>query len=60
VIDAVGEVLTLGAETAEPVPVNLDERLKRVASGVHRLDDGLMVVLDIDAILDLKCTEMAA
>ena len=60
VIDAVGEVLKLGADTAEPVPVNLDERLKRVASGVHRLDDRLMVVLDVDAVLDLKCTEVAA
>jgi purine-binding chemotaxis protein CheW len=60
VIDAVGEVLKLGAETAEPVPVNLDERLKRVASGVHRLDDRLMVVLDIDRVLDLDVTGMAA
>ncbi len=48
VIDGVGEVLKLGAETAEPVPVNLDERLKRVAAGVHRLNDRLMVVLDVD------------
>jgi purine-binding chemotaxis protein CheW len=60
VIDSVGEVLRLGADTAEPVPVNLDERLKRVASGVHRLNDGLLVVLDVDRVLDLKCTEMAA
>jgi purine-binding chemotaxis protein CheW len=60
VIDGVGEVLKLGAETKEPVPVNLDERLKRVAAGVHRLNDRLMVVLDVDGILDLKCNEMAA
>jgi purine-binding chemotaxis protein CheW len=60
VIDAVGEVLKLGAETAEPVPVNLDERLKRVASGVHRLDGGLLVVLDVDRLLDLKPSELAA
>ncbi len=60
VIDAVGEVLKPGAETAEPIPVNLDERLKRVASSIYRLDDRLMVVLDVDAVLDLKCTEIAA
>ncbi len=60
VIDGVGEVLKLGVETGEPVPVNLDERLKRVAAGVHRLKDGLLVVLDIDRVLDLKSTEMAA
>jgi purine-binding chemotaxis protein CheW len=60
VIDAVGEVLKLGADTIEPVPVNLDERLKRVASGVHRLDDRLLVVLDVDRLLDLKSSELAA
>jgi purine-binding chemotaxis protein CheW len=60
VIDAVGEVLKLGTETAEPVPVNLDERLKRVASGVHRLDGRLLVVLDVDRLLDLKPSELAA
>jgi purine-binding chemotaxis protein CheW len=60
VIDAVGEVLKLGADTIEPVPVNLDERLKRVASGVHRLDDWLLVVLDVDRLLDLKSSELAA
>jgi purine-binding chemotaxis protein CheW len=60
VIDGVGEVLKLGTETAEPVPVNLDERLRRVAAGVHRLDDGLLVVLDVDKLLDLKPSELAA
>lgn len=60
VIDAVGEVLKLDAETAEPVPVNLDERLGQVASGVHRLEDGLLVVLDVDKLLDLKPSELAA
>lgn len=60
IIDAVGEVLKLGVETAEPVPVNLDDRLKRVASGVHRLEAGLLVVLDVDRLLDLKMIEMAA
>ena len=60
VIDAVGEVLKPGIETAEPVPVNLDERLKRVASGVHRLDNELLVVLDVDRVLDLKPVDCAA
>lgn len=60
VIDSVGEVLKLGVETAEPVPVNLDARLKRVASSVHRLDSGLLVILDVDRLLDLKMTELAA
>jgi len=60
VIDAVGEVLRLGAETAEAVPVNLDGCLKQVASGVHRLDSGLLVILDVDRLIDLKPMDMAA
>ena len=60
VIDGVGEVLKLGADTAEPVPVNLDDRLKRVASGIHRLESELLVVLDVDRLLDLKPLELAA
>lgn len=60
VIDAVGEVLKLGTETIEPVPVNLDERLKCVASGIHRLDEALLVVLDVDRLLDMKHSELAA
>ena len=60
VIDSVGEVLKLGADTAEPVPVNLDDRLKRVASGIHRLESELLVVLDVDRLLDLKPSELAA
>lgn len=60
VIDSAGEVLKLGSGTAEPVPVNLDERLKRVASGIHRLENGLLVVLDVDRLLDFKAMELAA
>ncbi len=60
IIDSAGEVLKLGADTAEPVPVNLDDRLKRVSSGIHRLDDGLLVILDVDRLLDFKPLELAA
>jgi hypothetical protein len=34
--------------------------LKRVASGIHRLETELLVVLDVDRLLDLKPVEMAA
>jgi purine-binding chemotaxis protein CheW len=60
IVDGVGEVLKLGSDTAEPVPVNLDDRLKRVASGIHRLDSELLVVLDVDRLLDFKPLECAA
>jgi purine-binding chemotaxis protein CheW len=51
VTDGVGEVLKLGAETSEPVPINLDARWRDLASAVHRLDGRLLVILDIGALL---------
>lgn len=50
-VDGVGEVLKLGADTHEPVPINLDPRWRGVALGVHRLDGRLLVILDVDAVL---------
>lgn len=51
VVDGVGEVLKLGADTHEPVPINLDARWRDLALGVHRLDGRLLVILDVDALL---------
>jgi purine-binding chemotaxis protein CheW len=51
-IDSVGEVLKLADNNREPVPVNLDPHLARVAAGVHRLEKQLLVVLDVDRIFD--------
>ena len=51
-IDRIGEVLQLHASARENVPINLDSRLARVAAGVHRLESGLMVVLDVDHVLE--------
>jgi purine-binding chemotaxis protein CheW len=51
-IDEIGEVLTLPAARCEPAPANLDARLAEVTAGVHRLDDGLMMVLDVDRVVD--------
>jgi purine-binding chemotaxis protein CheW len=59
VVDAVGEVMKLPREH-EPVPVNLDARLVRVASGIHRLDGQLLVVLDVDRVLNAKMGAQAA
>ncbi|WP_232629653.1 chemotaxis protein CheW [Methylobacterium sp. Leaf118] len=51
IVDGVGEVLKLGAETHEPVPINLDARWRDLSLGVHRLDGRLLVILDVDALL---------
>jgi purine-binding chemotaxis protein CheW len=59
-IDTVGEVLKLADETREPNPVNLDQHLARVSSGVHRLDGQLMVILDVDRVLETASDALAA
>jgi len=51
-IDKVGEVLALESTTREANPANLDPRWASVASGVHRLDRELMLILNVDLVLE--------
>jgi purine-binding chemotaxis protein CheW len=50
-VEHVGDVLSLDPAAAEPVPRHLDKVWRDCASAVHRTDDGLLVLLDIAAIL---------
>lgn len=59
-IDEVGEVMKLPAAQQEAVPVNLDSRWRRIAAGVYRLEEDLMIVLDIDRVLEVQPREAAA
>lgn len=59
-IDSIGEVQKLPADSREDNPVNLDARLARVSAGVHRLDGRLLVVLDVDRVLDIEGADLAA
>jgi purine-binding chemotaxis protein CheW len=59
-IDSIGEVLKLPDDGCEENPVNLDPRMAKISSGVHRLDGHLMVVLDVDKILEMSGDTMAA
>jgi purine-binding chemotaxis protein CheW len=60
IVDRVGDVLRLKRSSYDPNPVNLDQRWAKVCAGVHRLDHGLMVVLDVDKVLDLTQFGVAA
>lgn len=53
-VDGVGEVLALSDDKFEKTPVTLDDRLRAVARGIYRLDDGLMVVLDVSSLLEFQ------
>ncbi|HEY5305829.1 MAG TPA: chemotaxis protein CheW [Pseudolabrys sp.] len=59
-IDSVGEVLKLDDAAREPNPINLDARLARVAAGIHRLDGQLLIIVDVDRVLDLGASAVAA
>jgi purine-binding chemotaxis protein CheW len=51
IVDAFGEVLRLPRSRCETNPVNLDERWATICDGVYQLEDGLMVVIDVDKVL---------
>ena len=59
VVDSVGEVLKLPFADRDAIPVNLEPSWARVAAGVHRLEDRLLVVLDVDRCLEQR-TELRA
>lgn len=52
VVDTVGEVLALSTETFEKNPPTLDPKFRTVSDGIYRLDDKLLVVLDVNRLLD--------
>ena len=54
VVDGVGEVLKLGSDSREAVPINLDARWRDLATSIHRLDGRLLVILDVDALLNFS------
>jgi purine-binding chemotaxis protein CheW len=59
-VDQVGEVMKLTADTHEPNPVHMDPRWVKLSRGVHRLDEKLLIILDVDAVLSLEVQSQAA
>lgn len=59
-IDSIGEVLKLDDDAREPNPVNLDARLARVSTGIHRLEGQLLMVVDVERVLDIGGNAIAA
>ncbi|TCT07960.1 chemotaxis protein CheW [Aquabacter spiritensis] len=60
IIDEVGEVLVLETGHREPNPSNLDPRWTELVTGVHRLTDELMLVLDVERALGRLATRRIA
>ena len=59
-VDSVGEVMRLANSACEAKPANIDARLSRVAAGIYRLEGQLLVVLDVDRVLDIGNSAIAA
>jgi purine-binding chemotaxis protein CheW len=59
-VDSVGEVLKLDDNLREANPVNLEPRLAELSSGIHRLEEQLLVLIDVDRVLGLAATAAAA
>lgn len=53
-VDSVGEVLSLGESAYERNPANLDPRVRDVSDGIYRLENQLMVILQLDKVIQLK------
>jgi purine-binding chemotaxis protein CheW len=51
-VDSVGEVLQLKASHFERNPPTLDQKFREYSDGIYRLDDKLLVVLDVNHLLD--------
>lgn len=52
IIDAIGDVLSLPDDRFERVPPTLDPIWRSISTGVFRLDDEILVVLECASILD--------
>lgn len=58
-VDSVGEVLSLSSNEFERNPATLDPRWRDVSTGIYRLNNTLMVVLDVSRLLNFAQIEAA-
>jgi purine-binding chemotaxis protein CheW len=52
VIDEIGDVLSLSADSTEAMPANLGQTWARMTRRVHKLERELMIEIDLQALLD--------
>ncbi len=58
-VDAVGEVLALPQSAFERNLPTLDPKFRSFSEGIYRLDDQLLVVLDVNRLLDYERSDAA-
>jgi len=53
-VDSVGDVLTVSEAMIEKVPANLSGAWREVASGIYKLSEELLVIIDVQTLLTLR------
>ncbi|MFQ5533692.1 MAG: chemotaxis protein CheW [Sphingomonadales bacterium] len=53
-IDSVGDVLSVPTKAFEQNPATLDPRWREVSGGIYRLENELLVVLEVERLLDFN------
>lgn len=59
-VDEVGDVLRVSSDSYEPNPITLTREWASVCRGLYRRTDGLLLVLDAQAVLKIESTARAA
>ncbi|MFC7333251.1 chemotaxis protein CheW [Rhodocista pekingensis] len=58
-VDHVGEVLSLSSTDFERHPATMDQRWRDISTGIYRLKETLLVVLDVSRLLNFASIEAA-
>ncbi len=53
-VDEIGDVMMLSASLYEPNPITLDKAWAQLCRGLYRQDGQMLIVLDIDALLEIE------
>lgn len=59
-IDSVGDVMALKTADFEKNPITLDQQWRGVSKGIYRLEEELLVILDVEKLLDFEHQTKAA
>lgn len=59
-VDEIHEVIAVDESTFAPPPENLRSNVRDLIKGVHKLDERLMLLLDVDAVLDASTDRSVA
>ena len=59
IVDQVGDVLAMSDDEYEANPITLDSVWREISDGLYRLEDGLLIVLDVSRLLGSVNAEAA-